>query len=111
MREAVHHWLAAGDPARAGDLVAARWLSRYDSGRLLTARLWLDEFEPGQIVGPPAAGGRGGVAAGAHGGRVPRLPPARALDTTSLDRLSPDGMASLRSSAAILTHRWGAAAR
>ena len=48
VRQAVRHWLAAGELERAGDLVAARWMSRYDVGRLLSARLWLDEFDRGR---------------------------------------------------------------
>ena len=107
VREAVHHWLAAGEPECAGDLVAARWVSRYDSGRLLTARLWLDEFSPGQIAAhaPLAVAAAwvraltGGASAAAH--------QLGALDQTSLDRPSPDGMSSVRASAALLSASLG----
>jgi len=47
--DAVHHWLAAGEVEVAGDVVAARWMSRYLTGRSFTARRWLDAFTPEQI--------------------------------------------------------------
>ncbi len=107
VREAVHHWLAAGDPERAGDLVAARWVSRYDSGRLLTARLWLDEFSPGQIAAhaPLAVAAAWVRALTGEASAAAHL--LGALDTASLDRPSPDGMASVRASAALLSASLG----
>jgi LuxR family maltose regulon positive regulatory protein len=109
VRDAVRHWLAAGDLAAAGDVVAARWLSRYDSGRLVTTSLWLDEFEPGQYLAHPQLS----VAAAWIKALTGRTDEAchllGALDAATLDTDSPDGTASLRSSAAILDALLGSA--
>ena len=102
VRHAVRHWLAAGDLSAAGDLVAGRWLSRYDSGRILTASLWLDEFEPDQYLAhPPLTVAAAWVKAlTRRAGQACHL--LGALDSSALDADSFDGTASLRSSAALL---------
>ena len=109
VRHAVSHWLAAGDPGRAADLVAARWLSRYDHGRLLAARLWLDEFEPWHerahlplaVASAWLRALSGEAAAAAH--------VLGEVDPAALDAPSPDGTASLRSSSALLDALLGSA--
>ena len=102
VRHAVRHWLAAGDLAAAGDLVAARWLSRYDSGRLLTARLWLDEFAPGQERAYAPLTIAGAWLRALAGDAAAASRELGQLDSTILDGPSQDGTASLRSSAAML---------
>jgi LuxR family maltose regulon positive regulatory protein len=83
-------------------------MSRYEVGRLLSARLWLDEFGPGQeLAHPPLTVASawlrcltGDAAAAAR--LLDRLDPA------SLEAPSPDGAACLRSSVAILSCVLGA---
>jgi LuxR family maltose regulon positive regulatory protein len=103
VRQAVRHWLAAGELERAGDLVAARWISRYDTGRLLSARLWLDEFWPGQeLAYPPLTIASAWVKA-LTGEPVAAGRLLARLDSAALDASSPDGTACLRSSVALVT--------
>ena len=102
VREAVHHWLAAGDVHRAGDLVAARWLSRFDHGRLLTARLWLDEFTPGQIASCAPLTVAAAWVRAMSGEAAAACHQLGVLDADTLDGPSPDGMSSVRASAALL---------
>ena len=47
--EALQLLLGAGDVERAGDLVAAAWWSRFVTGRVWTARRWLDGFSPQEM--------------------------------------------------------------
>jgi LuxR family transcriptional regulator, maltose regulon positive regulatory protein len=54
VREALLHLFAAGEIGRAADLVAARWWSRYLTGRVLTARRWVDMFSSDQLGDHPA---------------------------------------------------------
>lgn len=102
VRQAVRHWLAAGELERAGDLVAARWMSRYDTGRLLAARLWLDEFGPGQELAYPPLTIASAWIRGLSGEPVAAGRLLARLDSTALEASSPDGSACLRSSAALL---------
>jgi LuxR family maltose regulon positive regulatory protein len=100
--DAVHHWLAAGEVEAAGDLVAARWMSRYLTGRLMTARRWLEAFTPEQIrADTPLT-----IAAAWVHALTGENATARGL-LANLGRLeadlpAPDGAASIASSVAIL---------
>ena len=102
VRQAVRHWLAAGELERAGDLVAARWMARHDTGRLLAARLWLDEFGPGQELGWPPLTIASAWIRGLTGEPVVAGRLLARLDEADLDAPSPDGAACLRSSVALL---------
>jgi len=102
VRQAVRHWLAAGELERAGDLVAARWMSRYDMGRLLAARLWLDEFGAGQELAYPPLTIASAWIRGLTGEPVAAGRLLARLDSADLEAPSPDGMACLRSSVALL---------
>ena len=102
VRQAVRHWLAAGELERAGDLVAARWMSRYDTGRLLAARLWLDEFGPGQELAYPPLAIASAWIRGLTGEPVAAGRLLARLDAADLEAPSPDGAACLRSSVALL---------
>jgi LuxR family transcriptional regulator, maltose regulon positive regulatory protein len=102
VRHAVRHWVAAGELARAGDLVAARWRSRQDGGRLLSARLWLDELGPGQELAHPPLTVAAAWLRALTGEPTAARSLLTALDPEVLDAPSPDGAASLRSSAAAL---------
>jgi LuxR family maltose regulon positive regulatory protein len=48
--DAVDHLLRAGDVADAADLAARRWWPYYLTGRVWTARQWVDMFEVDQIL-------------------------------------------------------------
>ena len=49
--DAIDHLIRAGDVAGAADLAAQRWWSFYLTGRVWTARQWIDLFEIDQIIG------------------------------------------------------------
>ena len=49
--EALRHLRCAGAVEQAGDLVAGAWWSRFTTGRLWTARRWLDGFQEDEIRG------------------------------------------------------------
>ena len=49
--DAVDHLISAGDVAGAADLAAQRWWPFYLTGRVWTARQWVDMFEVDQIAG------------------------------------------------------------
>ena len=54
VREALRHYFAAGEVAHAAGLVAGRWWSRYLTGRVWTARRWVDTFSGDQLEDYPA---------------------------------------------------------
>lgn len=54
VREALHHYFAADEVAAAADLVARRWWPRYLTGRVWTARRWVDLFTGDQLEDHPA---------------------------------------------------------
>ena len=54
VREALRHFFAAGEVAPAADLVTRRWWSRYLTGRVWTARRWVDMFSGDQLEDSPA---------------------------------------------------------
>ncbi len=102
VRHAVRHWLAAGDLPEAGDLVATRWLGRYNGGRLFAARLWLDQFAPGQEAAYPPLTIAAAWIRALTGDATTACRRLGRLDSAMLDGPSPDGTASLRSSVAML---------
>ena len=102
VRHAVQHWLAAGDLPEAGSLVATRWLGRYNGGRLLAARLWLDQFAPGQETAYPPLTIAAAWLRALTGDATAACRGLGQLDSAILDGPSADGTASLRSSAAML---------
>ena len=99
--DALHHWLGAGDVQRAGDLVAARWVAYFLTGRVWTARQWVDMFTPDQVrLHAPLR-----VAAAWLSCFTGDVDMSRGLllglESPELDGPSPDGAASVRSSATI----------
>ena len=50
----VHHLLAAGEAAAAGDVVAAAWPAMWSRGQVETVRRWLGAFTDRQILNHPA---------------------------------------------------------
>ena len=51
---AVHHLLAAGEAAAAGDVVAAAWPAMWSRGQAETVRRWLESFTTGRSCGHQA---------------------------------------------------------
>ena len=49
--DAIEHLMQAGDVASAADLVAQHWWPFYLSGRVWTARRWVDMFDIDQVAG------------------------------------------------------------
>ena len=106
---AVHHLLAAGEPAAAGDVVAAAWPAMWSRGQTETVRRWLGAFTDRQILNHPALTLTAGwvytaLDAGRLGERWCEAACAAPMD----DSPSPDGAASLRSSQALLRATVGA---
>jgi LuxR family transcriptional regulator, maltose regulon positive regulatory protein len=99
---AVRHWLAAGDVACAGDLVAANWMPSILRGRVATVDAWLRQFSDEQAVSHPpltlAVGWFHAINGDERTGALWR----RADAGGGVDGPSPDGAASLRSSRAML---------
>ena len=99
--EAVRHWLAAGEIAKAADLVASAWSPYTLSGQAETVRSWLALFSDQQILAYPpltlTAAYVRSIFGDAGTGEVWQR--ATGDDT---DGPSPDGAASLRSSRAML---------
>ena len=99
---AVRHRLAAGEVSEAGDLVAANWSPAILRGHAATVDAWLRQFSDEQVLGHPpltlAAGWYHAVCGDARAGELWR----RASSNRDVDRPSPDGAASLRSSRAML---------
>ena len=50
---AIRHWLAAGEPARAAELVARDWNAYLQRGRVGTARGWLDLLPEELVLADP----------------------------------------------------------
>ena len=99
----VHHRLAAGDVAAAGDAVAAAWLGMWNRGQSETVRRWLESFDDRQVLGHRALTLTAGwvytaLDDGELGARWGRAACAAPMG----DARSPDGAASMRSSQALL---------
>jgi LuxR family maltose regulon positive regulatory protein len=105
--EAIRHALAAGDTGVAIEVMAAHWYSYVNAGRAETVSGWLKSLgEQAITVNPLAAHVAAWV--GALSGRpatVQRLLPV--IDTGGDSGPLPDGMRSLRSSAALLRATFG----
>lgn len=103
VREALRHFLAASEVSRAADLVVRRWWSRYLTGRVWTARRWLDLFSAGQLEDDPGLRVAAAwiLAMTGEADRARRL--MCGFDPSTLDGLDPpDRAASPRSSAALV---------
>ena len=106
---AVHHLLAAGEPAAAGDVVAAAWPAMWSRGQTETVRRWLGAFTDRQILNHPALTLTAGwVYTALDAGRLGERWCEAACASPMDDSPSPDGAASLRSSQALLRATVGA---
>ncbi len=103
VREALRHYFAANEVGAAADLVTRRWWPRYLTGRVWTARRWVDTFSGDQLEDYPALT----VAAAWIFALTERPDLARSLlsgfDPAALDRLPVvDRAASPRSSFSLI---------
>jgi LuxR family maltose regulon positive regulatory protein len=105
--EAVDHALKAGDVTRSVRLIAGHWYRYVDAGRMATVQGWLHSLGAERIEAHPLAAHAAAWAAALRGDResVRRWLPVIAAggDEGPL----PDGMRSLRSSAALLDGIFG----
>lgn len=104
---AIAHARAAGDIDTAAELVAARWSAAANSGRIETARNWIEGFDQAQIRGyAPLAIAAAWISA-LYG------EPARAAAYADMARKAtwdgplPDGTTSLASALAIMSSAFG----
>jgi LuxR family transcriptional regulator, maltose regulon positive regulatory protein len=106
-QEAVDHALAAGDAAVAGDLIADHWPAYLDTGRIGTVRDWLRRLGDNQIGADPVAAHCAAWCAALTGDpqSVRRWLPV--LESAEDSGPLPDGIQSLRSSAALLRGCFG----
>jgi LuxR family maltose regulon positive regulatory protein len=105
----IHHLLAAGEAAAAGDVVAAAWPATWSRGQVETVRRWLGAFTDRQILNHPALTLTAGwVYTALDAGRLGERWCEAACSLPMDDSPSPDGAASLRSSQALLRATVGA---
>jgi LuxR family maltose regulon positive regulatory protein len=105
--EAISHALAAGDIADAVELIVARWSAFADVGRVAVVRGWLDALGDDLIAAHPLAAHCAAWAAALGGDRpsVARWLPV--IEAADYPGPLPDGMRSLKSSAAMLRGVFG----
>jgi ATP/maltotriose-dependent transcriptional regulator MalT len=105
--EAIGHALAAGDTGAAVEVVAAHWYPYINTGRLETVSGWLKAVGDHAITVNPLAAHAAAWAAALSGqpGTVQRLLPV--IDAGGDRGPLPDGIRSLRSSAALLRATFG----
>jgi len=99
----VHHLLAAGEVAAAGDVVASAWPGLWSRGQAETVRRWLGSFSDREVLGHPALTLTAGwVYTALDAGKLGERWGRAACGAPMSDAASPDGAASLRSSQALL---------
>jgi LuxR family maltose regulon positive regulatory protein len=105
--EAVRYALAAGDTRRATDLMARYWYEFVFAGRTATVRGWTRSLGDGRIRVDPVAAHVAALVAALSGDResVARWLPV--MDAAEHEGPLPDGMPSLRFSAALIRGTWG----
>ena len=105
--EAIGHALATGDTGVAVEVIAAQWYPYVNAGRLETVSRWLKDLGDHAIAGNPLAAHIAAWVAALSGqpGKVQRLLPV--IDAGGDRGPLPDGMRSLRSSAALLRATFG----
>jgi LuxR family maltose regulon positive regulatory protein len=107
VEESIGHALAAGDVPRSVDLIARHWYGYVSMGRIGTVRGWMRSLPDDQIAAHPLAAHCAAWAAALSGEPevvrrwLPVIEAARDPGPT------PDGMASLKSSAALLRGVYG----
>ncbi len=105
--EAIGHALAGGDQAGAIDLIAAHWYAFVESGRLATVQRWITVLGDNAISASPVAAHCAAWAAALGGDRPSARHWLPVIEAGNRAEPLPDGMRSLRSSAALLRGVYG----
>ena len=105
--EAVSHLQAAGDVAGVIDVISRHWSAYVDSGRAATVRGWLNLLGTSTVCADPVAAHCGAWAAAVSGDRESLRHWLPVVEAGSHDGPLPDGVSSLRSSAALLKATFG----
>ena len=105
--EAIEHAMASGDFRLAIDLIAGYWFGYVSSGRVATVHNWIRSLGDGRIAASPLAAHCAAWAAAMSGDRQSARRWVPVIETAEDDGSLPDGMRSLRSSAAMLRGVYG----
>src|SRR5579875_749680 len=107
VEEAIDHALAAGDVAGTVDLIAGHWYAYVNAGRMGTVRGWINKLSDEQITANPLAAHCAAWVAALSGEpeTVRRLVPV--IEEGEHAGALPDGMRSLKFSAALLRGAFG----
>ena len=105
--EAVGHAVAAGDMALATSLIASYWFAYVDSGQGATVHRWMRSLGDDQIAASPVAAHCAAWAAALSGDKQSARRWLPVIEAGQHQGPLPDGMRSLRSSAALLQGVYG----
>lgn len=105
--EAVSHAQAAGDVAGVISLIAGNWYAYVHCGHVATVRGWLSSLGDDEVTAYPVAAHCGAWAAALSGDRKSLRRFLPIIETTEDDGPLPDGIRSLKSSAALLKGTFG----
>ena len=105
--EAIEHARASGDFRLAIDLIARYWFGYVSSGQVATVHNWIRSLGDGRIAASPLAAHCAAWAAAMSGDRQSARRWVPVIETAQDDGSLPDGMRSLRSSAAMLRGVYG----
>jgi len=105
--EAVSHAIAAGDLGRATGLIADHWFSYVTTGQVATVLSWIRSLGNQQIAASPVAAHCAAWAAALSGDRQTARGWLPVIDSAQDPGPLPDGMLSLRFSAALLRGIYG----
>jgi LuxR family maltose regulon positive regulatory protein len=107
MEEAISHAVDAGDLAQATGLIASDWFAYVDSGQVATVRRWMRSIGDDQIAVTPLAAHCAAWAAAFSGDRQTARRWLPVIDAAQQEGPLPDGMRSLKFSAALLRSVYG----
>ena len=107
VEEAIDHALAAGDAAAAVDLIARHWPAYVDIGRIRTIRRWMRSLGDDQIGADPIAAHCAAWCAAVTGDPQSLRRWLPVIDSADANGPLPDGIRSLKSSAALLRGSFG----
>jgi LuxR family maltose regulon positive regulatory protein len=105
--EAIYHAFAADDIANAVDLIARHWYPYIDIGRTSTVREWMRMLGDERIAARPLAAHAAAWAAALSGDRESAYRWLPVIEAGGHEGPLPDGMRSLKSSAALLRGVYG----
>ena len=105
--EAVTHAVAAGDNAGAVAIIADSWPGHLAEGRIAEFQTWLNSIGDDQIVASPVAAHCAAWCAALSGDRAAFTRWLAVIEASGHDGPLPDGMQSLKSSAALLRGVFG----